>query len=353
MRHRPTVEVVTVAGVGAPRLSALHAVQDQLQTSTVAMRATAMGRGHGFDATAADRLSIVVTEMATNIARHAGSGQIVLRLVGEYGTGSVEILALDKGPGIADMGRAMRQGGLAGIKRLADMFDIYSQVGRGTAVVAHVGAHAGQSSTRGYAESVLHSSVGVVCVPVDGEEESGDDWAVHVKPGRLAALLVDGLGHGPGAAVAALGAMSAFREASDQAPELMLCSMHSALHATRGAALSVTVVDQSRRTARFCGVGNVDGRVVTVGTDRHLIPQNGIVGHTMPQVKAAEVPWPAGGRLIMHSDGISSRWRADRYPGLLARHPSLLAGVLYRDCARDRDDATVLVLREPVPAPSE
>jgi anti-sigma regulatory factor (Ser/Thr protein kinase) len=344
---------VTVPGVGAPPLSALHAIQDQLHVSTVRLRATAMGRAHGLDAAAAERLSIVVTELATNIARHAGTGHIVLRPVGEYETGSIEILALDKGPGIADMGRAMRKGGLAGIKQVADVFDIYSQVGRGTAVVAHVGAQTGQSATRCYAESVIHECLGVVCVPLDGEEECGDAWAVDVVPGRLTALLVDGLGHGPGAAAAALAAMSAFRAAAAEAPEIMLCSLHTALRATRGAALSVTVVDQSRRTARFCGVGNVDGRVVTADTDRHLIPQNGIVGHAMPRTKAADVAWPTDARLVMHSDGISSRWHTDRYPGLLARHPALLAGVLYRDWARARDDATVLVLREPVPAPSE
>src|SRR5688572_18440382 len=330
----------------------MHAVQGQLQVSTVGMRAAAMGRAHGLDATTVDRLGIVVTEMATNVVRHAGTGHIVLRPVGEYATGSIEILALDKGPGIADMRRAMRQGGLTGVKQLANLFDIYSQVGRGTAVVAHVGAQTGQSSTRGYAESVMHECVGVVCVPLHGEQECGDAWAVDVVPGRLTALLVDGLGHGPGAAVAALAAMSAFHHAAPETPEIMLCSMHSALHDTRGAALSVTVVDQSRRTARFCGVGNVGGRVVTLETDRHLIPQNGIVGHTMPRAKAADVPWPTDARLVMHSDGISSRWRADQYPGLLARHPSLLAGVLFRDCARARDDATILVLRNTLPATS-
>jgi anti-sigma regulatory factor (Ser/Thr protein kinase) len=345
-----------VPGVGAAHVSALHAVQGPVQIGSIRLHAMAMGRGHGLDADAVDRLGIVATEMARNIARHAGIGHIILRPVGEHATGSIEILALDKGPGIADMTRAMRDGGSSSgsarrdggfpsIRRLADVFDVYSQVGRGTAVVAHVGAQTGQDSPREHAELVMHRCVGVVCVPLHGEEECGDAWAVEVEPGRLTALLVDGLGHGPGAAVAALAALSAFRDAAAEAPEIMLRSMHSALHDTRGAALSVTAVDESRRTARFCGVGNVDGRVVTVDTDRHLIPQNGIIGHTMPRAKTVDVPCPTDARLVMHSDGISSRWRADHYPGLLARHPSLLAGVLFRDCARARDDATILVLR--------
>jgi anti-sigma regulatory factor (Ser/Thr protein kinase) len=352
---------VTLPGVDAPRHSALHVVEDQLQMSTVRLHAMAMGRAHGFDADAVQRLGVVVTEMAGNIARHAKRGHIILRTIGEHAIGCIEVLALDKGPGIADMTRAMRDGdspsgvarrdgGFARIRRLANLFDIFSQPGRGTAVVAHVGAQSEHASTSGCPDSVTHGSVGAVCVPVRGEDECGDDWAVHVESGRLVALLVDGLGHGPGAAAAAGAAMSAFRNVAAAAPEVVLGAMHPALHRTRGAALSVTVVDQVRRTARFCGVGNVDGRVVTVETSRQLMPQSGIVGHTMPQPQVAEVPWPTGGRLVMHSDGISSRWRADRYPGLLARHPALLAGVLFRDFARDRDDATVLVLRDPVPA---
>jgi anti-sigma regulatory factor (Ser/Thr protein kinase) len=361
MRHDRAVEAVTMPVVDARHHSALHVVEDQLHVSSLRLQAMAMGRAHGFDADAVDRLGVVVTEMAANIARHATRGHIVLRPVGEHATGCVEILALDKGPGIADMTRAMRDSeslrpaaqrdrGFAGIRRLADLFDIYSQPGRGTAVVAHVGAHSGRASTGGCAGALMHGSVGVVSVPLRGEDECGDDWAVDARAGRLVAMVVDGLGHGPDAAVAALAAMSAFRDVAGDYPQGILEAMHTAMHRTRGAALSVTVLDTARRTARFCGVGNVDGRVLTGGANRQMMPQSGIVGHTMPRMQLVEIPWPTGGRLVMHSDGISSRWEVGHYPGILARHPALLAGVVFRDFARDRDDATVLVLREPVPA---
>lgn len=348
------MEGVSVPGAVALGLSVLHAVQDQLQLSAIRLDAMAMGRAHGLDTEAGDRLGIVVTEMAGNIARHAGSGQIILRPVGEHSTGCIEVLALDKGPGIADMTRAMRtpaggvrlDTGLGSIRHLADLFDIYSHPGCGTAVMALVGTRIAQSSASPYAESEMHSPVGVVCVPLHGEEKCGDAWAVEITLGRLTALIVDGLGHGPEAAIAAGAAMAVFRDMAGEAPDILLSAMHAALRNTRGAALSVTVVDRSRHTVSFCGLGNVDGRIVTADTNQHLVPQNGIVGHTMLRALSTDTPWPTGGRLVMHSDGISSRWRAGQYPGLLARHPALLAGVLFRDFARVHDDATVLVIRD-------
>jgi anti-sigma regulatory factor (Ser/Thr protein kinase) len=351
------MDTMTAPGIGVARVSVRFPVADQVQIGALRLRAAALGRAHGLDADAVTRLGLVVTALAANIVRHARQGDIVLRPVGEHETGCIEVLALDKGPGIADMTRAMREGALASsgdrresgfatIRRLADLFDIHSHPGRGTAVLTHVGSREGKDAAERCSASVVHQCLGVVSVPLKGEDECGDDWTVSVADGRAVALLVDGLGHGPGAAVAALAALSAFPAVASRKPELMLATMHDALHHTRGAALSVTVIDRTRRTASFCGVGNVDGRVITRETNRQLMPQSGIVGHAMPRLQASEVPWPLDACLIMHSDGISSRWRTDQYPGLLARHPALIAGVIFRDCARDRDDATVLVLRD-------
>jgi hypothetical protein len=52
-----------------------------------------------------------------------------------------------------------------------------------------------------------------------------------------------------------------------------------------------------------------------------------------------------GDLLLMHSDGLTSRWKLADYPGLSHRVPALIAAVLYRDFKRGRDDATVLVAR--------
>lgn len=353
---------MTAPTLGFPRLSARLVVHDQLQVSTSRLHAMAMARAHGFPRDAVDRVGVVADEMAANILRHAGTGDIIFRMTGETGSGCIEILALDKGPGIGDIRRAMRTSesvsanapanGLPVVRKHADLFDIYSPPGRGTAVVAHVGACASEAACCACGESATRGTMGAVCVPVQGEQECGDSWAIETIGGRQVVLVVDGLGHGPEAAIAAQVAVNVFRDEPDEDATGILRDMHVALHNTRGAAISMAVLDVATRISTFCGVGNVEGRIVTQSANRHMLPQNGIVGHNMPRLQCAETPWPADGRLVMHSDGISSRWRADHYPGLLARHPALLAGVLFRDNARARDDATVIVLRDPQVIPA-
>ena len=344
---------MTVPAAAAFRLSALCEVHDALEVNLVSVRATAIARAHGFGSDAADRVRDVATEMAANIVRHAGHGQVILRAVGDGDSACIEVLALDKGPGIGNMNRAMRDtpaagtpsaNGLFTVKSVADFFDIFSHPSHGTAVVAHVSSRAAGTSCR--CASMAGPEIGAICIPVHGEEECGDAWAVESVGDRTIALLVDGLGHGPHAAIAAKSALAVFAMLPSDSPESLMSAADAALHSTRGAAVSVVSIDWTVRTARFFGVGNAEGRIVTLDSNRHMIPQNGIVGHNMPRIQPTEMAWPAGGRLVMHSDGIASRWRIDRYPGLLARHPALIAGVLFRDFSRARDDATVLVLRE-------
>ncbi len=327
-------------------------VDEQTQIGAARRSAVALGGAHNLGSDALARLAIVVTEAATNIVRHAGSGVIVLRSLVAGPSSAIEILALDKGPGIHDVARAMRDGystagtagdGLGAIQRLADVFEIHSQRGMGTALLARVGERQGQPTGAECAAS-LDDRVGVVCVPLRGERACGDAWHVVVDRQRISVMLVDGLGHGPEAAEAADAAMTAFPQLASSPPDIALVALDPSLRETRGAALSLVTIDEETGAVRFSGVGNVDGRILTDGATQYLVPQNGIVGHGMPTLRSIGGTWPAGARLVLHSDGILSRWRMDAYPGLRPKHPALLAGVLYRDFGRKQDDVTVLVL---------
>jgi serine phosphatase RsbU (regulator of sigma subunit) len=72
---------------------------------------------------------------------------------------------------------------------------------------------------------------------------------------------------------------------------------------------------------------------------------NGTPGHNIRTIQQFSYPWEKGSTLIMHSDGLTSRWSFPQYSSLASRHPALIAGVLYRDFSRKHDDVTVLAAR--------
>jgi serine phosphatase RsbU (regulator of sigma subunit) len=195
-------------------------------------------------------------------------------------------------------------------------------------------------------ESNHNLEIGAICLPMTGEEVSGDAWATDQQPGRSLLLVADGLGHGPLAAQASLEAVRIFRENARKSPAEIIEAAHSVLRSTRGAALAIAEVNFERQTVRFAGVGNISGSVFSPAGSYSMVSHNGTVGHEVRKIQEFVYQWPQGGLLVMHSDGLSTQWRLDRYPGLITRHPTLISGVLYRDFYRGRDDVTVLVARE-------
>ncbi|HEY2389154.1 MAG TPA: SpoIIE family protein phosphatase, partial [Candidatus Binatia bacterium] len=187
---------------------------------------------------------------------------------------------------------------------------------------------------------------GGIHVPYPGEEVSGDAWSVSATGGRHLVLVSDGLGHGAAAAAASAVARETFRRHLDGTPESMLARVHEALRPTRGAAVAIAEIDRRRQQVRFAGIGNIMGTIVADGTTRSVVSHHGTAGHDVRRIQEFSYPWPAGATLVLHSDGLQSRWTLERYPGLAAHHPALTAAILYRDFRRERDDTSVVVLRD-------
>jgi hypothetical protein len=182
-----------------------------------------------------------------------------------------------------------------------------------------------------------------ISTPIAGETVCGDAWSAFYAPGRSVYIVADGLGHGPVAAEAANEAVRVFHQFAERGPDRILSEVHSALGKTRGAAVSVAEVLPEKQLLNYAGAGNIVAAICTGGKTRSLVSMNGTVGHTVGKIQQFSYPWPADSSLIMHSDGLATRWNLEQYPGLSSRHPALLAGVLFRDFCRKRDDATILV----------
>lgn len=307
-----------------------------------------LARRQGWSEVRAGQLAIVITEAATNIIKHAEHGEILLRGLQQGEVHGIEIIALDTGPGISDLELRMQDGnstagtygvGLGAIKRLTQEFDIYSGSDVGTAMMMVVWASDLLPQARDW-------EIGAVCLPMPGEDECGDGWCLEDDGGGMTLLLSDGLGHGPEAAKASRAATDTVAQYPALLPQQLMQRLHTALHGSRGAAIALAQIERDTSQLRFAGVGNIAACIMDMDGRRHLISHNGIVGSNLRKVQEFTVPWQAGATIIMHSDGLATRWNLDTYRGLSGRHPALTAAVLYRDFVRGRDDVTVLVLRQ-------
>ncbi|HMA91245.1 MAG TPA: ATP-binding SpoIIE family protein phosphatase [Polyangiaceae bacterium] len=325
-------------------------IVDPSDAGEVRRIAVGLASSAGFDQSDAGRVALVVTEVATNILKHAVKGQMLLRKLPEEGGGpGLEVIGLDKGRGMEDVARCMRDGfstagspgtGLGAISRLASRLEIYSGAKLGTALFAIVFPKSHKSQAE-------HDRLvcGAVGTPAPNETESGDSWCC-IPTARGAKILVaDGLGHGPEAAKAAREAVRVLRERSQLSLDQLLLEMHHALASTRGAAASCADIDLDAGLVGFAGAGNVTGMLANGRECRNMVSQNGTFGGRIGTIHPFTYPWRDGGCLIMHTDGLNSHVDPLNYPGLLGKHPSLIAAVLYRDFVRGRDDATVVVCR--------
>jgi anti-sigma regulatory factor (Ser/Thr protein kinase) len=296
----------------------------------------------GFSEERAGRVVLVTSELATNIAKHAAGGEILIQAVNDTPPG-IEVFAIDKGPGLPP--DALRHGysttgslgaGLGVVQRQADHFEITAAAGAGTVAVARVWQDAPPAE-----RCVPFSGI---CVPRAGESVCGDAWGCWHHGSQAAVIVVDGLGHGPHAAAAATAAMDVFTRRGPLAPVDLIEEIHLALRASRGAAVAVTMIDGERGLVRFAGVGNVlASMMIDERTRRMFTSHNGTAGVAIRRLQEFTYPLRRDSILIMQSDGLGTHWNPEAYDSVWRRDAALMAAMLYRDQARGRDDCTVVV----------
>lgn len=318
-------------------------VRDPSQVAETRRRIGDASAQAGFDEARVGQVALAVTELATNLLKHGGGGEVLAAVHDDR----VELVSLDRGPGLGDIDACLTDGystagtrgaGLGAVRRLARHFEVVSWPGRGTALLAEVARDA-----RPRAKSA--GRIGAVALPKPGQVVSGDGHAFHEDTGGLTLFVIDGLGHGTEAAIVAKEAISLFAAHGAETPAGILDAVHRGVRHTRGGAAAVARLSHASGTIAFAGIGNIAGCCVAAdGGVRRMASLAGIVGHNARRVQTFEYPC-ASGLVVMHSDGLGTSWSLDKYPGLPRAHPLLVAAVLYRDFVRGTDDVTILVAR--------
>ncbi|MFI6659992.1 SpoIIE family protein phosphatase [Streptomyces sp. NPDC050523] len=331
-------------------------VHDSTRVRDVRAATEAAGAHAGLDALRTAAAVLVATELATNLLQHAGGGRLVIDLVAGPGAGAgtpaVQLVALDDGPGIRDVTEAMRDGhstgeasrgaGLGTCRRISSAFDVCSSP-RGTVSVARIE----QGVSRGSARPACRA--GGVNIPLARAEHSGDAWSCARSGSALTLMVADGLGHGRKAAQASGAAVDELHRHGHLPPAAILRHLHEALRSTRGAAVALARLDVDSGELSFAGVGNIGARLHGDGSWEHLVSHPGIVGAQFPAtVPVHRVPWKPDSLLVLHSDGLPSRWAPPDDPALLAHEPAAVAAAILRDAGSAdgpvRDDTCVAVL---------
>ena len=328
-------------------------VEEGSQTAEARRAARNMAQEQGFDESLAEQVAIVVTEACTNLLKHAGRGEILVTDGASDGDECwLEVLALDRGPGMSDLNRCLRDGystgsspgeGMGAIMRLSSTSDFYTVPAKGTAILARWSSRAAAQNGHDYPQRL---SVGAVNVPKPGEQVCGDSWGIEQTGDLFTILVADGLGHGVEAHAASQEAVRMLHTNPDLPPKVLLERVHQALRSSRGAAIAIARIDFPRRQILFSGVGNISAQINSgIKTNQHLVSVNGTAGHQAHAIREFSYPWPKDGLLVLHSDGLATSAALTGYAGLAQREASLIAGVLYRDFNRGHDDATVVVAK--------
>jgi anti-sigma regulatory factor (Ser/Thr protein kinase) len=296
-----------------------------------------------FPAARTDGLALAVTEAASNLFKHARQGALLVRPApAALPHPGIELITIDSGPGVRDVTAAQRDGhstagtlgiGLGAIRRLADFSDMFSVPGVCTALVARFSA--GSTDPPADCAGLLR--------PISGETECGDAFSVSETDGQLTAAMCDGIGHGPLAASAARAAIDTVLADPAGEPTAILSRVHERLGRTRGSAVAIASI--RGRTVRFAGLGNIAGWILAGDSRSGMLSVPGIAGHQARTIRQFDYELPPGAVIVLHSDGLSSRWDYRSMPGLAARDPLLIAAVLLAAAGVHRDDAGILVLR--------
>lgn len=308
-------------------------------------KARQVGRAAGLSTEDAESAAVIAAELASNAQRHAQGGQLLLQPVA--GACALDLVALDRGPGLADLASCFRDGfttagslgaGLGAVQRRASSVGGCSEPGRGTVVWARVGP------------GCPPAAVGAFGSPARGERVNGDAWAWTATRSGLFLVLADGLGHGPAAATASTRAVEDIADLSTREPADAVELVHRRLRGTRGAAVTVALLrpasgDQPAELV-VAGVGNVAAAVIRVdGQVRRSLIGHGTAGLAVRRPPQTTTAIEDGGVVVLHTDGLTSAWNLLGRTEVLRSPPAVLAGVLLRDYERGNDDTGIVVAR--------
>lgn len=295
-------------------------------------------------------LDIVVSEITSNFHKHASCGELLVGCLSDDGQVYLELICIDQGPGMSDIHRMMADGysskntmghGLGSIRRLVDVFDIFSLKDWGTILLVRIYRDQKPSDQR---KKWMQVKPLVIAKPK--EIRSGDGYYVERSDRYTKLMLADGLGHGIEANIATNEAIRAFKECPHHSPAEIIRFIHPKVRKTRGLVATIAVVDHQSKQLHIAGVGNISAKLTSADQPKKPLSYNGIIGHNIPNtIHDQTLNCESYHQLILCSDGIRSQWELKKMTTLARHDLSIQAAAIYKDYARRTDDMSIVIAK--------
>lgn len=303
----------------------------------------------GFTPHRAAETDIIVAELTSNLMKFANGGELLYRANFNGEHNEIEIYCLDKGIGFDNVAKIMNDGysssntlghGLGSIKRLSNDFQIYSMKNWGC--VQYVKICEKPELEIPSLKNGLNPTT--IAVNYPGEKLCGDGYYIKHYSKGFQIFVGDGLGHGESANEAVEAAIKAFKQSLKTDPTTILRDIHLKVKKTRGLVATIASVDYKSEVWNVCGIGNINTRIFNGLENKTYTPYNGIIGHNIPRtLNNTVVPYKKHQIIIMHSDGLRTRWSLNDLNSIFKQSPGIIAAAIYKENVRGTDDATILV----------
>ncbi|MHC1760090.1 MAG: anti-sigma regulatory factor [Negativicutes bacterium] len=334
-------------------------VRSQWDIRAAKLLAEQVATGLGFDPQERDEIAIVISELGSNLIKHAGRGFIAVSALSDNGQMGIQIESLDNGPGIANIAEAMRDGfstsnslgiGLGAVNRLMDRHEIISPIEGeyGTKILCVRYVRCKDPLT------VSHCplEVGAATRNHPLAEVNGDAFLIKNGATSLTIAVIDGLGHGENARRAAWTAREYIEKHYEQPLDSVFSGTGISCSGTRGVVLAIVRFSwdalpvQAPPIIRFthASVGNIECKVFGIPYPIPFVIRRGVVGLNAPKPVLSSHLWTSNMILVMHSDGLKTNWQWSEFPELVDSEINRAASILLRRLAKE-DDATVVVVR--------
>jgi anti-sigma regulatory factor (Ser/Thr protein kinase) len=320
---------------------------------TVRQTAKEMASAIGFGEQVGEEIALAVSELASNLLKHARGGELRLSRVEDNGRLGIRIESHDLGPGIADVEQAMTDGfstvggrgyGLGAVNRLMDQFEITSRCAASTGT--HIVCTRWLRVDAPVAACPLE--FGLATRPRLGMTMNGDAFVIKRWDTSALVGVIDGLGHGKHAHHAAQKARQYVETHFDQPLDAVFRGVGRTCRATRGVVMALARFEFGGDSIRFsfASVGNVEARFLRKDDAEKFIVRRGVLGGNAPSPRVTEHHWKTGNILMLFSDGVSQHWSTENFPELTNEAATVMAERLLRIFSKENDDATLIVVKD-------